>query len=98
MKRRRLALPVAVVVGTFYAVAIGWRLASYNVPLTMLVACGGALFVTAFTLVLRIADALSTTVHRCRREGCSFTVQVRHVDAVENRRWQEIAADHPHHL
>ncbi|MEU7200094.1 hypothetical protein [Streptomyces sp. NPDC045470] len=96
MKRQRLVLPVAVVIGTAFAVAIGWRLASYHVPLTLLMACTSALFVTAFTLVLRIAEARSTTVHRCRMEGCTFMVQVRHVDAVDNRRWQEIAATHPH--
>ncbi|MFH8748320.1 hypothetical protein ACH4GK_19335 [Streptomyces rimosus] len=96
MKRQRLVLPVAVAVGAVYAVAIGWRLASFHVPWMLLVACASALFVTAFTLVLRIAEARSTVVHRCRMEGCTFMVQVRHVDAVENRRWQEIAAAHPH--
>ncbi|KWT63140.1 hypothetical protein ADL21_04550 [Streptomyces albus subsp. albus] len=98
MKRQRLVLPAAVTVGVVFAVSTGWRLASYHVPLTLLVACASALFLTAFTLVLRIVEARSTVVHRCRREGCSFAVHVRHVDAVENRRWQEIAAAHPHRV
>ncbi|MFI9028834.1 hypothetical protein [Streptomyces sp. NPDC053560] len=46
----------------------------------------------------RLADAWTTTTHRCKAASCDFTVQISRVDAADNRRWQEIAAAHPHHI
>ncbi|MEV0254421.1 hypothetical protein AB0H82_09135 [Streptomyces sp. NPDC050732] len=78
------------------AVWVSIRLASYDVPLTLITACGLCVAACTLNLLERLAEARSTT-HRCPAAGCTFKVTVRGVDAAENRRWQEIAATHPTH-
>lgn len=86
----------AVVVSAALAVSIGVRLSGYGVPLTLLIACCAACLATFSSLLFRLIDAAGTTIHRCKRPGCDFQVRLTHTDAAENRRWQEIAAHHPH--
>ncbi|WP_405778336.1 hypothetical protein [Streptomyces sp. NBC_00859] len=93
---RRLVLPAALLAGAAVAVVNGLRLAAYSVPLPVVVTCSIAAFSVVVASVLHLAIAALTTTHRCREAGCDFRVQLRNADAVENRRWQEIAARHPH--
>ncbi|MFF0759480.1 hypothetical protein ACFYWH_05495 [Streptomyces sp. NPDC003737] len=96
IRRRRLAVSAAAAVSTALSVAIGVRLSAYGVPLALLLACCLSCMATFSSLLFRVIDALSTTVHRCTRPGCDFRVSLAHTDAAESRRWQEIAAQHPH--
>ncbi|GGU94416.1 hypothetical protein GCM10010260_31860 [Streptomyces filipinensis] len=81
---------------TAVAVVIGVRLDAYGVPLVLLLACAFSLQTSLMSLLFRLVDALSSTTHRCSRPGCDFQVWLTGVDAAENRRWQEIAGNHPH--
>ncbi|GGN26243.1 hypothetical protein [Streptomyces fuscichromogenes] len=94
--RRRFILLAVGAAGTVLAAAIGVRLAAYGVPLALLVACCLSCLATISSLFFRLTDALSTTTHRCTRLGCDFRVSLTGTDSAENRRWQEIAAHHPH--
>ncbi|MEU5046516.1 hypothetical protein [Streptomyces griseorubiginosus] len=94
---RHRALAVgAVVVSGVLAVAIGVRLSAYGVPLALLLACCLSCLATFSSVLFRVIAALSTTTHRCTRPGCDFRVSLAHMDAAESRKWQEIAAQHPH--
>ncbi|MFJ5638470.1 hypothetical protein [Streptomyces sp. NPDC093223] len=94
--RRRMILLVVGAASAVLAVAIGVRLAAYGVPLALLAACCLSCLATFSSLFFRLVDALSTTTHRCTRPGCDFRVSLARADFAESRRWQEIAARHPH--
>lgn len=96
IRRRRLAVSAAVAASTAMAVAIGVRLSAYGVPLALLLACCLSCLATFSSLFFRVIAALSTTTHRCSLPGCDFRVSLTHTDAAESRKWQEIAAQHPH--
>ncbi|MFD7940752.1 hypothetical protein ACFV4T_40680 [Streptomyces sp. NPDC059755] len=94
---RHRALPAgAVAVSAALAVAIGVRLSGYGVPPALLLACCLSCVATFSSLLFRVIGAWSTTTHRCTRAGCDFRVSLTRTDSAENRRWQEIAAQHPH--
>ncbi|MBT2383099.1 hypothetical protein [Streptomyces sp. ISL-11] len=97
MKFRHLRLPAAALVGAAVAWSIGIRLRAYDVPMSINWACALALFANVTLSVNHLAEAASTTTHRCRVPGCSFRVRLWDVDAAESRRWQEAAAAHPGH-
>lgn len=94
--RRRLVLSGIVVACAALVGAIGVRLSDYGVPAALLVACSLSCLATFTSLAFRVLDALSTTTHQCKQPGCDFRVRLTNADAAENRRWQEIAARHPH--
>ncbi|GHA63809.1 hypothetical protein GCM10010330_15740 [Streptomyces tendae] len=94
--RHRALMTGAVAVSTALAVLIGVRLSGYGVPVTLLLACCLSCVATFSSLLFRLVSAWSTTTHRCTRPGCDFRVSLTRSDAAENRRWQEIAARHPH--
>ena len=94
--RRRLVTTGAVVASGVLAVSIGVRLSGYGVPLPLLLACCTSCLATFTSLAFHVADAAATTVHRCPDRGCDFRVRLTGTDAAESRRWQEIAATHPH--
>lgn len=94
--RHRILTIGAVAVSTALSLAIGARLASYDVPAVLLLACSLSCTAAFSSLLFRLIDAWSTTTHRCTRPGCDFQVRLTHTDAAESRRWQEIAATHPH--
>jgi hypothetical protein len=94
--RHRILVSGAVAASVALAGAIGVRLSGYGVPLALLVACCASCLATFSSLLFRVIDAWSTVTHRCTRPGCDFQVRLTHTDAAENRRWQEIAAHHPH--
>ncbi|WP_406100131.1 hypothetical protein [Streptomyces canus] len=94
--RHRALTAGAAAVSAALAFAIGLRLSGYGVPLSLLLACCLSCMATFSSLLFRVIDAMSTTTHRCTRPGCDFRVSLAHTDAAENRRWQEIAAHHPH--
>ncbi|MEU1408520.1 hypothetical protein ABZ471_40595 [Streptomyces sp. NPDC005728] len=96
LARHRLTQLAAAAVSTALAAGIGVRLASYGVPLTLLMGCSLSCLATFTALLFRVVDALSTTLHRCTQPGCDFQVRLTRADAAECRRWQEIAASHPH--
>ncbi|MFJ9104829.1 hypothetical protein ACIRJM_40940 [Streptomyces sp. NPDC102405] len=96
MRRRRLAISAAVAVSTALSVAVGVRLAGYAVPVALLLACCLSCLATFSSLLFRLVDVWSTTTHRCTQAGCDFQVRLTHAGAAESRRWQEIAAHHPH--
>lgn len=93
---RRCLLLTGFAAVTTLVVAIGVRLSGYGVPLVLLLACAFALQSSLTSLLFHLVDAMSSTTHRCSRPGCDFHVRLTSVDATENRRWQEIAANHPH--
>ncbi|MGW4433644.1 hypothetical protein [Streptomyces tendae] len=94
--RHRALITGAVAVSAALAVLIGVRLSGYGVPVTLLLACCLSCVATFSSLLFRLVGSWSTTTHRCTRTGCDFRVSLTHADAAENRRWQEIAARHPH--
>ncbi|MFD8047667.1 hypothetical protein ACFV5E_30075 [Streptomyces chartreusis] len=94
--RHRILTTGAVAISTALAIGIGVRLASYGVPVALLLACCLSCTAAFSSLLFRLVDAWSTTTHRCTRPGCDFQVRLTHGSAAENRRWQEIAATHPH--
>ncbi|WP_333740847.1 hypothetical protein [Streptomyces sp. IBSBF 2806] len=94
--RHRGLITGAVAVSAALAIAIGVQLSGYGVPLSLLLACCLSCLATFSSLLFRLIAALSTTTHRCARPGCDFRVSLAHTDAAESRRWQEIAAQHPH--
>jgi hypothetical protein len=94
--RHRILVTGAVAVSAALSVAIGVRLASYGVPAVLLLACCLSCTAAFSSLLFRLLDAWSTTTHRCKRPGCDFRVSLTHADSAEQRRWQEIAATHPH--
>ncbi|MEU0028748.1 hypothetical protein [Streptomyces sp. NPDC006335] len=94
--RHRALTAGAAAVSAALAVAIGVRLSAYGVPLALLLACCLSCLATFSSLLFRVIAAWSTTTHRCTRPGCDFRVSLAHTDAAESRKWQEIAAQHPH--
>lgn len=94
--RHRILTIGAVAISAALSVAIGVRLASYGVPAVLLLACCLSCTAAFSGLLFRLLDAWSTTTHRCTRPGCDFQVRLTHGSAAESRRWQEIAATHPH--
>ncbi|MEU0256807.1 hypothetical protein ABZ299_31005 [Streptomyces sp. NPDC006184] len=95
--RQHILTTSAVAVSTGLALAIGVRLSDYGVPVTLLLACCLACLATFSGLFFRMIGAWATTTHRCPRPDCDFRVSLTGTDSAENRRWQEIAARHPHH-
>lgn len=93
---RRYSFPVSLVLGGGLAAATGTQLASYSVPWALSFGCALCICGTFTSFLQTVAEALTTTTHRCREEGCDFTVRLTGAHADENRRWQEIAATHPH--
>ncbi|MFL5993190.1 MAG: hypothetical protein ACJ736_02490 [Streptomyces sp.] len=96
IKRHRALTAGAAALSAALSIAIGLRLSGYGVPLSLLLACCLSCMATFSSLLFRVIDAMATTTHRCTRPGCDFRVSLAHTDAAENRRWQEIAAHHPH--
>ncbi|MFF7561473.1 hypothetical protein ACFZB4_16010 [Streptomyces pseudovenezuelae] len=94
--RHRILVTGAVALSTALSVVIGVRLSGYGVPLALLLACCLSCMATFSSLLFRVIDGWSTTTHRCRRAGCDFRVSLTRADSAESRRWQEIAAHHPH--
>ncbi|MFB7459910.1 hypothetical protein [Streptomyces sp. NPDC056188] len=94
--RHRVLVFGAVAVSAALAVSVGVRLSGYGVPLSLLLACCASCLATFSSLLFRVIDTWSTTTYRCRRPGCDFHLRLTLTDAAENRRWQEIAAHHPH--
>ncbi|MFJ8108799.1 hypothetical protein [Streptomyces sp. NPDC096132] len=94
--RHRILTVGAVAVSGALAAAIGVRLSGYGVPLLLLFACTASCLATFSSLLFRLVEAWSTTTHRCTRPGCDFRVSLTRANAADNRRWQEIAARHPH--
>ncbi|QUC62975.1 hypothetical protein IOD14_42960 [Streptomyces sp. A2-16] len=94
--RHRALTTGAAAVSAALSIAIGVRLSAYGVPVALLLACCLSCLATFTSLLFRVIDAWSTTTHRCTRPGCDFRVSLTHADSAESRRWQEIAARHPH--
>jgi hypothetical protein len=94
----RILLSAATVASGTLAAQEAFQLADYDVPVVLIIPCGTALFTTVLLLALRLMQAGATRVHRCTQPGCDFSVRLTHTDTGENRRWQEIAAHHPHNL
>ncbi|WNZ12161.1 hypothetical protein [Streptomyces sp. 11x1] len=94
--RHRILTTGAVAVSAALSAAIGMRLSAYGVPLSLLVACTASGLATFSSLLFRLIEAWSTTTHRCTRPGCDFRVSLTRPTPADSRRWQEIAAHHPH--
>ncbi|MEU5200729.1 hypothetical protein AB0G86_42925 [Streptomyces scabiei] len=94
--RHRILTTGAVAISAALSAAIGVRLSAYGVPPVLLFACAASCLATFSSLLFRLMEAWSTTTHRCTRPGCDFRVSLTHATAADNRRWQEIAAHHPH--
>lgn len=97
MTARWLSLAAAVTVGGVVAADYAWQLASHDVPVLITVACALAIYATVHVTVLRAVDELRATTHRCPVPGCRVRIRLVNADPGESRRWQEIAASHPHH-
>ncbi|MFE4717710.1 hypothetical protein ACFRLW_15035 [Streptomyces sp. NPDC056728] len=96
-QRRRIVSLLEVGVSIAVGVAISIRLASYGVPFGLITPCVLSVLSSALWLLIRAEEALSSTRHRCTTQGCTFEVRVQNGSAVDNRRWQEVAAAHPTH-
>ncbi|MFE5682255.1 hypothetical protein [Streptomyces sp. NPDC056512] len=96
-QRRRIVSLLEIGVSLAVGAAISIRLASYDVPFFLLTACALGTAGSALSALLNIEQAWTATTHRCTAPGCDFRVRIQHTDAGENRRWQETAANHPHH-
>ncbi|MFJ8823750.1 hypothetical protein ACIREE_18440 [Streptomyces sp. NPDC102467] len=95
--RRRITSAALIAAAGAVAVSIGVRLHSYGVPLALITPCVLTVLSSALWLLVHVEETWSSTLHRCTVKGCTFQVRVQHVDAAENRRWQEVAAAHPAH-
>lgn len=96
--RRRHGLAVAAVACVAFAGWMAWRLDSYGVPLGLTIAASCGVLAGVFGAVADLARATATVTHQCPESGCDFRVSLTGTDAAESRRWQEIAANHPHHI
>ncbi|MGW6138091.1 hypothetical protein [Streptomyces sp. NPDC055140] len=96
-QRRRIVSPLEIGVALAVGAAISIRLASYGVPFFLLTACALGTACSVLSALLNIEQAWTATTHRCTAPGCDFRVRIQHADAMESRRWQEIAAAHPRH-
>ncbi|MFD8366008.1 hypothetical protein [Streptomyces hygroscopicus] len=96
MKQRLFPLLAEAIAGAM-AGYLGYQLTTYDVPLALVVACALALYIAFRESLHQLRQAPHTVTHRCTVPGCAFTVRLTRADAVENRRWQEIAAAHPSH-
>ncbi|MFF2470558.1 hypothetical protein [Streptomyces sp. NPDC058066] len=94
---RRTLSAAFIVVALSVATLIGGHLHSYGVPIALITPCVLAVLSSALWLLSQVEAAYFSALHRCTVKGCTFQVRVQHVDAAENRRWQEIAAAHPAH-
>jgi hypothetical protein len=94
--RHRILVSCAATFSAALSVVIGVRLSGYAVPVALLLACCLSCMASFSSLLFRVIGAWSTTVHRCTRPGCDFRVSLTRTDSAESRRWQEIAAQHPH--
>jgi hypothetical protein len=94
--RHRALTAGAAAISVALAAVIGVRLSGYGVPLALLLACCLSCLATFSSLLFRVISAWSTTTHRCTRAGCDFSVSLTGTNSAESRRWQEIAAQHPH--
>ncbi|MFD7402999.1 hypothetical protein ACFV7R_10065 [Streptomyces sp. NPDC059866] len=94
--RHRLVHLAGIAASTALAAAIAVSLSDYGVRVPLLVACSLSCLATYVSLWGRLVDALSTTTHRCTQPGCDFQVRLTRTDTAESRRWQEVAAQHPH--
>ncbi|MFI9245821.1 hypothetical protein ACIGXF_25325 [Streptomyces sp. NPDC053086] len=95
--RHRVLNTGAVAVSAALALAIGVRLSGYGVPVALLLACCLSCLASFSGLFFRLIGAWVTTTHRCPRPGCDFRVSLARADSTQNRRWQAVAARHPHH-
>ncbi|WP_413808506.1 hypothetical protein [Streptomyces sp. OE57] len=95
--KQRLSALLAEAIAAAMAGYLGYHLSTYDVPLALVVACALALYIAFRDTLHQLAQAPHTVTHRCTVPGCAFTVRLTRADAVENRRWQEIAATHPSH-
>ncbi len=96
LAHRRAPVVIAVLCAAL-AIGIGFRLASYEVALSLLIACATSCFSTFYFLLIRMWEAAGTTTHRCTIEGCAFQVRLTHTDEAEARRWEQAAEAHPVH-
>ncbi|WP_431041444.1 hypothetical protein ACQUSR_05760 [Streptomyces sp. P1-3] len=83
-------------VGAVIAAAAGHALTGYGVPLTLTIAAGLGIFSSVTNVMDRLLQNATAVTHQCTT--CDFRVQLTNCGAVDNRRWQEIAANHPHHV
>ncbi|MGH4027840.1 hypothetical protein ACQB60_02750 [Actinomycetota bacterium Odt1-20B] len=95
--RRRLAFPLMCAIALGCGAFTGAQLAAYHVPVLLLISCALATVSSVLCVLGQAKEALTSVVHRCPADDCDFEVRVSDGDAAESRRWQEIAADHPHH-
>ncbi|GAB2891666.1 hypothetical protein [Streptomyces mayteni] len=71
-------------------------LREYDVPFVLAFCIAVVMGLDTLNSVFNIATRARTITHRCTEPDCTFRVSVTAVDAAESRRWQEIAAAHPH--
>ncbi|MFF6640332.1 hypothetical protein ACFY83_24265 [Streptomyces althioticus] len=96
VSQHRLLYLAGVAAASALTAAMGVSLSDYGVRTTLVVACCLSSLAAYAGVWGRVVAALSTTTHACTKPGCDFRVRLTCVDAAENRRWQEIAANHPH--
>ncbi|MFF7348737.1 hypothetical protein ACFZA4_34415 [Streptomyces antimycoticus] len=89
-------LPIAEIIAAAMAACIGYQLDTYDVPLSMTLASSLAMFLAFRDTIHQLTGASRAVTHRCPNRGCDFMVRLTGASAAESRRWQEIAAAHPH--
>ncbi|MFD6238944.1 hypothetical protein ACFWFV_05370 [Streptomyces diastaticus] len=96
MNKHKAAQGAALLAALGFTYPTALHLAAADVSFAVTFACSTAVFTAFLNTGLHLAAKVSTSSFRCPH--CTFAVRVQNAAAGETRRWQEIAADHPHHL
>ncbi|MEU7163848.1 hypothetical protein AB0A70_04280 [Streptomyces morookaense] len=96
-KLRRLAFPLALLTAAAVGSEDARQLVARHVPWALTAECALAVFATVEVAVRELLLRLCGETHRCRIDGCRFRIRLTCPNAVQSRRWQEIAAAHPTH-
>jgi uncharacterized membrane protein YcfT len=94
---RRFNAPLAVVAGVAAGLWYVRPLASYGVPVYLVVGYALAVFTVFRDGVSALLERLASQTYRCPAPDCGFRVRLTGTDPGESRRWQEIATAHPTH-
>lgn len=93
----RYAWPISVAIGAAMGACVAWQLRGFHVPALLLLSCALAMFAAVAECVHRLMPAPRIVTHRCSAPGCDFSVRLTNASGAEDRRWREMAADHPQH-
>lgn len=95
LKDVRTLRTAAIAASVLLAAAVTWDVASYDVPIPLLITVGAAVFSAFLQVTGELAKRLATRRMAC--PDCTFTVAVTGTSDAETERWRAQVANHPHH-